>query len=230
MSGPDPWTIEGTIYWEVCGVDLSKDFGPYHWGDDLGQVSSAQQQARQVIGDAVADPAGWSMRRATGSAVRLRAGADDALAPRDQIDVRQSQLPLGIALEVYDASGLSDAGTWRLTGTSGIAKMDDLTDVFPTRRYLRKPPKETPFRGGLVCGARFGSTVWSVPPGLAVKSDESLTEDKVLDSLMVPPPQPAPHTPLNVGIHFDEAMQFAAPTRAPERKWTRHVAVLEAVS
>jgi hypothetical protein len=227
MSGPDPWTIEGTIYWEVCGVDMSKDFGPYHWGDDLGEISSAQQQARQVIGDAVADPAGWSVRRAPGAAVRLRAGAGDALAPRDQIDVRQSQLPLGIALEACDASGLSDAGTWHLVGTGGIAKLDDLTDVFPTRRYLRKPPKETPFRGGLACGARFGSISWSVPPGAAVASDESLTEDKVMDSLMERPPQPAPNTPLPVGLHFAEALQFAAPTRATERKWTRHAVVLE---
>ncbi len=228
MRGPDPWTIEGSIYWEVCGVDMSKDFGPYHWGDDLGEISSAQQQARQVIGDAVADPAGWSLRRASGATVRLRAGANDALAPRDQIDVRQSQLPLGIALEVYDASGLSDAGTWRLVGTNGVAKLEDLTDVFPTRRYLRKPPKETPFRGGLVCGARFGSTAWSVAPGAAVASDESLTEDRVMDSLMAPPPQPAPHTPLNIGLHFAEALQFAGPTRASERKWTRHAMVLEA--
>ncbi len=37
---------------------------------------------------------------------RLRPGADDALDPRDQIDMRQTQLPLGIALEVYDANGL----------------------------------------------------------------------------------------------------------------------------
>ena len=199
MTGPDPWVIEGTIYWEVCGVDMSKDFGPYQWGDDLGQIGQTQEQARRVIGDAVADPASWSMRRQTALAVRLRPGANDALDPRDQIDVRQTQLPLGIALEVYDASGLSDAGAWRLVGTGGVAKLSDLTDVFPTRRYLRKPPKEQPFRGGLASGARFGSTAWSVPAG-AVASDESLTEDRVLDSLTVPPPQPATGHPLNVAL------------------------------
>ena len=229
MTGPDPWVIEGTIYWEVCGVDMSKDFGPYQWGDDLGQIGQTQEQARRVIGDAVADPASWSMRRQTALAVRLRPGANDALDPRDQIDVRQSQLPLGIALEVYDAHGLSDAGTWQLVGTGGVAKMSDLTDVFPTRRYLRKPPKDQPFRGGLASGARFGSTAWSVPAG-AVASDESLTEDRVLDSLMVPPPQPATGHPLNVGLHFAEAILIAAPTRAVERKWTRHAVVLEAAS
>ena len=175
----------------------------------------------------MADPASWSVRRQTAPAVRLRPGANDALDPRDQIDVRQTQLPLGIALEVYDANGLSDAGTWRLVGTGGVAKMSDLTDVFPTRRYLRKPPKDQPFRGGLASGARFGSTAWSVPAG-AVASDESLTEDRVLDSLMVPPPQPATGHPLNVGVHFAEAILIAAPTRAAERKWTRHVVALEA--
>jgi hypothetical protein len=227
MTGPDPWVIEGTIYWEVCGVDMSKDFGPYQWGDDFGQIGQTQEQARRVIGDAVADPASWSMRRQKALAVRLRPGANDVLDPRDQIDVRQSQLPLGTVLEVYDASGLSDAGAWRLVGTGGVAKVSDLTDVFPTRRYLRKPPKEQPFRGGLTSGARFGSTAWSVPAG-AVASDESLTEDRVLDSLMVPPPQPATGHPLNVAVHFDEAILIAAPSRAVERKWTRHVVALEA--
>jgi hypothetical protein len=101
--------------------------------------------------------------------------------------------------------------------------------VFPTRRYLRKPPKDQPFRGGLASGARFGSTAWSVPAG-AVASDESLTEDRVLDSLMVPPPQPATGHPLKVGIHVAEAILIAAPTRAAERKWTRHAVVLEAMS
>ena len=175
----------------------------------------------------MADPASWSVRRQTAPAVRLRPGANDALDPRDQIDVRQTQLPLGIALEVYDANGLSDAGAWRLVGTGGVAKMSDLTDVFPTRRYLRKPPKDQPFRGGLASGARFGSTAWSVPAG-AVASDESLTEDRVLDSLMVPPPQPATGHPLNVGLDFAEAILIAAPTRAVERKWTRHAVALEA--
>jgi hypothetical protein len=66
-----------------------------------------------------------------------------------------------------------------------------------------------------------------VPAG-AVASDESLTEDCVLDSLTVPPPQPATGQPLIVGIRFAEAILIAAPTRAPERKWTRHVVALEA--
>ena len=39
MTGPDPWLIEGTIYWEVCGVDMSKDFGPYEWGTTWGRSS-----------------------------------------------------------------------------------------------------------------------------------------------------------------------------------------------
>jgi hypothetical protein len=143
--------------------------------------------------------------------------------------VRQSQLPLGIPLEVYDANGLSDSGTWRLVGTAGLTKVADLTDVFPTRRYLRKPPKETPFRGGLACGARFGGKGWTVPQG-AVASDESLTEDRVMDTLMVPPPQPAPSSPVPLGVGFVEAIRFASPASAVERKWTRHAVTLEATA
>jgi hypothetical protein len=47
---------------------------------------------------------------------------------------------------------------------------------------------------------------------------------------MVPPPQPATGHPLNVGLHFAEAIRIAAPTRAVERKWTRHGVVLEEAS
>ena len=225
MTGPDPWTIEGSIYWEVCGVNLSKDFGPYHWGDDLGQIGSVSQEARQVLGDAFADPSNWSLRRRPSQAVRLRPGSEDAFDPHDQLDVRQTQLPLGINLEVNDANTLADPGTWKLTPTAGLAKVADLTDVFPTRRYLRKPPKEVPFRGGLACGARFGGAGWQVP-GNAVPSDESSTEDSVQDTL----PVHQPTTGLPNRVRFEDAIQLSAPTSAVERRWTRHGVVLEALA
>jgi hypothetical protein len=204
---------------------LSEDFGPYHWGDDLGQIESAQQEARQVIGDALADPTNWSLRRRPSQAVRLRPGSEDALDPHDQLDVRQTQLPLGIDLEVNDANTLSDPGTWTLSATGGLTKVSDLTDVFPTRRYLRKPPKETAFRGGLAAGARFGGFGWTVPSG-AVGSDESKTEDSIQDTLPVRPPK----TSVPVRIRLEDAILTAAPTAAIERRWTRHTVILERVA
>ncbi len=56
--------------------------------------------------------------------------------------------------------------------------MSDLTDVFPTRRYLRKPPKDQPFRGGLATRrSRFGSAAWSVPAGAGER--RAMTQPKI---------------------------------------------------
>jgi hypothetical protein len=226
ITGPGPWSMEGSVYWEVCGVDISKDFGPYEWGDSPPQLATQQQAARQVLGDALAAAENWTVRRNPRLAVRLRSENADALDPRDQIDIRQSRLPLGINLEVHDANKLSDPGAWTLQpATSGLTKVSDLTDVFPTRRYLQRPPKETPFRGGLVSGARLAGQGWSFRSDLAVESDESLTEDLVLDSLPVRPRR----LPLHVFVPMADAVLVAAPTRSSERKWTRHELTLEAV-
>ena len=121
----------------------------------------------------------------------------DALDPRDQIDIRQTRLPLGIALEMHDANQLSDPGAWTLQpATGGLRKISDLTDVFPTRRYLQRPPKETPFRGGLDRRCARRRSRLELRDDLAIESDESITEDLVLDSLPVRPKR----LPLNVFV------------------------------
>ena len=142
--------------------------------------------------------------------------------PRDQIDVRQTQLPLGIDLEVNDANTLTDPGSWTLAASGGVTKVADLTDAFPTRRYLRKPPKDTAFRGGLAAGARFGGAGWIVPPG-AVASDESATEDSIQDTLPVQPPGAS----VPIRVRVEDAILIAAPTSATERRWSRHTVLLE---
>jgi len=225
ISGPDPWHLDATIYWEVCGVDISKDLGPYEWGDH-DALSSVQEEARLILGDALEDPGNWSLRRAGQPRVQLRAGSEGAIDARDQIEVRQTRLPLGTALEVHDRNRLSDGGTWSLTPISaGLVKLADVNDVFPMRRYRAKPPKETPFKDGLAAGARFGGAGWDTRTTLAVGSDEDATDDLVLDSLPVPPRRAR----IPVRVAMIDALGIAAPTRAVERKWTRHGIVLESV-
>ena len=95
LTGPNRWRLEGSVYWEVCGVSISKDLGPYYWGDPP-RVSTTTQEVRQLIGDALADTGNWTIRRSATLPVRLRAASQDALDPRDEIDIRQSVLPLGV--------------------------------------------------------------------------------------------------------------------------------------
>jgi hypothetical protein len=225
VSGPGPWKFEGSVYWEVCGVSISKDLGPIEWGDQ-SRTSTVVQEARQLIGDALSDTANWTIRRAPVMAVRLRPGLDGVIDPRDRIDVRQSRLPLGVAIERNDANELSDAGVWALVPSASLRKEVDLTDVFPTRRYLQRPPKETPFRSGLVCGARLAGTPWTFAASAAVASDEDATEDLVLDSLPVRPRR----VKLPVLVALGDAVLVASPSRAPSRRWSRHPIELEAVA
>ena len=225
MKGPTPWSVEATISWEVCGVSISKHIGPHSWGEDVS-VSTQAVEARQVIGNALEDRGNWTLRRSARMPVRLRGAADDALDPRDELDIRQAHLPLGVDLEVHDANTLSDAGTWTLQPTTaGLRKVSDLTDVFPTRRYLRKPPKQAPFRPGLISGMRVGGNGWNLQPTLAVASDEESREDLVLDSLPVPPKRERGH----VRVPLERAVLVSAPAHAPDRKWTRHAMMLETV-
>jgi hypothetical protein len=102
----------------------------------------------------------------------------------------------------------------------------DLTDVFPSRRYLQRPPKEALFRGGLVSGVRLASRNVTFDSSLAVGSDEDTTEDLVLDSIPLPPARvPAPFK-----LPLKAALRIAVPAQAPQRRWTRHALHLEALS
>jgi hypothetical protein len=226
LTGPHRWRFEGSVYWEVCGAGISKDIGPYYWGDPP-RLSTQEQEVRQLLGDALADPANWTIRRSPGLPVRLRAATQEALDPRDEIDIRQSLLPLGVPLEVNDANSLTDPGTWTLRPTSSaLAKVSDLTDVFPTRRYLERPPKDTPFRADLASGVRVGGTGWTFQVSGAVESDEEAREDLVLDSL----PQPPRRERAPVRVPLTTALLDAAPALSPQRRWTRHPVRLGAVA
>jgi hypothetical protein len=225
LEGPGPWRLEATIYWEVCGVDISKDLGPYEWGS-RDSTAIAQKEARQILGDAIEDPSSWSIRRSGRMPVRVRPGSEELLDPRDRVEVRQTALPFGTAIEVHDRNRLSDGGTWTLTPATGaVLKIEDVRDVFPMRRYRKSPPKETPFQSGLACGAVFGNPGWDARRELAVSSDEAATDDLVLDSLPTPPKR----VKVPVRVPLEDALLHASPTRFSERRWTRHDVVLEAV-
>jgi hypothetical protein len=216
FSGPHRWRLEGTVYWEVCGADVSKDFGPWEWGTPPA-TSTVTQSARALLGDALAEPSAWSTQRPAQLPVRLRLGTEGALLPKDVIEVRQAELPLGVPLEVHDRNPLSDGGTWSLAAAGRLTKLSDLTEVFPTPRFRRAPPKDRPFEGGLAAGARLADRSLDGVQH-AVADEDALTEDVTLDSLPVPPRRGRLDVPLLVA----EALSLAAPTRAPQRAWTRH--------
>ena len=189
ISGPGPWTMEGSVYWEVCGVDISKDFGPYEWGDSppqlgdpaAGSATGARRCARrgrELDGPAQSAAGGaiaTGNRRRAGSARSDRHPADASAARRRARDARREPV----------------VGSRRVDTAAGDRRIDERSRTsptsFPTRRYLQRPPKETPFRGGLDRGCARRRSRLELRDDLAIESDESITEDLVLDSLPVRP-------------------------------------------
>ena len=224
LSGPGPWSFAGKVTWKVWIFSISKSFS-FDWGERTS-ISAPPQSAGQILAAEMAEPANWTTLRLRAVPVRLRTGANTALAPRDEVEVRQSKLPFGTRIETMEGSRLTDAGVWTLTTTStgSITKLGDIAEIFPERRYLAEPSKERPFRGGLVCGARLGRTDWDISTG-AIAVDSTATDDVVLDGdVLVPEPVTLPP------ITAAQAVSFALPTTAAARAFTRGDSVREVVS
>ncbi|GAA3349595.1 hypothetical protein GCM10020358_72330 [Amorphoplanes nipponensis] len=217
LSGPGPWSFSGTVSWRVWIFGISKSFH-FEWGE-RGSIGATPQSAGQILGAEMAEPANWTPLRLRALPVKLRTGAS-ALAPRDEVEVRQSKLPFGTRIETMEGNPLTDAGIWTLTTTStgSITRLNDLTDVFPEQRFLAVPSKERPFRNGLVCGARLGRADWEVPAA-AVAIDSTATDDLVIDGdTTVSGPVTLP--PLTAAQTVSVALPALAPARAFTAGWS----------
>jgi hypothetical protein len=223
LVGPGPWVFSGNVTWKVWIFGISKSF-QLEWGDRVSS-SATPQSAGQILGDELTSAANWTSFRTRSVPVKLRSGVTAPLAPRDELEVRQSRLPFDTRVETMEGNPLFDPGVWTLTCTSasGIAKLADVTEVFPERRFLAQPSKERPFRGGLTCGARLGRTDWDIST-VAIAVDSTATDDIVVDggipvpgAVALPPPAAA------------AAIAIALPATAAARAFTRGAATLEVV-
>ena len=221
LVGPGPWVLSGRVTWRVWIFHISKGFH-FDWGD-RDSAPAVPQSAGQLLGAEMQSAGNWTSFRTRVLPVKLRSGVSAPLAPRDEVEVRQSRLPFGTRIETMEGNPLTDAGVWTLTTISGgsITKLADLTEVFPERRFLTHPSKERPFRGGLTCGARLGRADWDIS-SVAIAVDPTGTDDVVVDSgatvagaVTLPPPTAA------------DAVAVALPTTASARAFTRGAALLE---
>src|SRR6185369_8990579 len=121
---------------------------------DRVSIPPTPQSAGQILAAEMQQTANWTSFRTRALPVKLRSGVSAPLAPRDEIEVRQSRLPFDTRVETMEGNPLTDAGVWTLTctSTSGIVKLFDVTEPFPERRFLARPSKERPFRSGLRAG------------------------------------------------------------------------------
>lgn len=180
LVGPGPWVLAGKVTWKVWIFHISKSF-QLEWGARTS-TAGTPQSAGQLLGDEIAATGNWTSFRLRALPVKLRSGVAGPLAPRDELEVRQSRLPFNTRVEVMEGNRLSDAGVWTLTctGASGLTKLSDVTDVFPERRFVAAPSQERPFRSGLVCGARLGRQDWELS-AVAIAVDSTATDDVIVD-------------------------------------------------
>ena len=143
LVGPGPWAFSGSVTWRVWIFSISKSFH-FDWGDRTS-IPSVPQSAGQILGAEMQSAGNWTSLRTRVLPVKLRTGANAPLAPRDEVEVRQSRLPFGTRIETMESSRLTDAGVWTLTTTSvgSVTKLDDLIDVFPEQRFLDRTVKGT---------------------------------------------------------------------------------------
>jgi hypothetical protein len=221
LAGPGPWSFSGSVTWRVWIFSISKSFH-FDWGDRTS-IGAAPQSAGQILGAEMSEPANWTSLRVRALPVKLRTGANTALAPRDEVEVRQSRLPFGTLIETMEGSRLTDAGVWTLTTTSvgSITKLADITEVFPEQRFLAEPSKERPFRNGLVCGARLGRADWDIST-VAIAVDSTATDDVVIDGdTTVTGPVMLPR------LTAAQTVSVALPSMAPARAFTRGMSIRE---
>jgi len=181
LAGPSPWVLSGKVSARLCYfIHVTKSFH-FEWGESIS-IPATPQSAGQLLAAELQSAGNWTSFRTRVLPVKLRHGVSAPLAPRDEIEVRQSRLPLGIRIERNEGNPLSDPGVWTLTcsSASGIVKLADVTEVFPERRFLAQPSKERPFRGGLACGARLARPDWDIS-AVAIAVDSTATDDLVLD-------------------------------------------------
>ena len=180
LVGPGPWVLAGKVTWKIWIFHISRSV-QFEWGARTS-IAGTVQSAGQLLGDEMQAVGNWTSFRTRRLPVKVRSGVAAPLAPRDELEVRQSRLPFNTRVEVMEGSPLSDPGVWTLTctGASGLVTLFELTDVFPERRFVAEPSKERPFRGGLSCGARLGRADWDIST-VAIAVDSTATDDVVVD-------------------------------------------------
>jgi hypothetical protein len=180
LTGPGPWVLSGQANWKVWVFGISKSFH-FEWGDRVS-IPAAPQSAGDILGAEMQLAANWTSFRTRALPVKLRSGVSAPLAPRDEIEVRQSRLPFGTAIETMEGNPLTDAGVWTLTCSSGsgVVKLFDVTETFPERCFLAKPSKDRPFRGALTAGAHLARADWDVS-AVAIAVAGTATDDVVVD-------------------------------------------------
>lgn len=147
LSGPAPWSAEGSAEVEVLWASATVDVGPFTWGD-ADNPPPAQADPRQLVRDALHhNPAGWQALVPPGAdrAVRVKpatpSDVEVTIHPLGLFEVRQHVLPLETVVNRVGANPVP-AGQRRINfgvpQVNGVAAgaVSAVTDLFAPGTFL----------------------------------------------------------------------------------------------
>jgi hypothetical protein len=118
LSGPAPWTISGAFKIHLLFFDLHKSF-TYSWGGSDSAPPIPPVDPASLLASAFADPRSWGARLPAGTpaliSTRSADGATVIAHPLAQLDVHETVVPLGLAIDRIGAATISGASTFAIS-------------------------------------------------------------------------------------------------------------------
>jgi len=146
LEGPAPWRAEGHAEVEILWTSVPIDVGPLTWGDDTNPPPEPADP-RQLVHDALADPASWQALAPEGTdrVVKLKPAApsdtEATVHPLGLLDVRQHAVPLEKIITHVGANPVPEGqrrvnlGVPLIDGTPAGA-LSEVTDLFSPGAFL----------------------------------------------------------------------------------------------
>jgi hypothetical protein len=118
ISGPGPWTINGSFKIHLLFFDLSKSF-TYSWGDATGVQPIPAVDVLPLLSAAFADARNWGAQLPANVPALVSTRSADGTSviahPLAQLDVHETIVPLDLQIDCIGASPVSGATTFSIT-------------------------------------------------------------------------------------------------------------------
>jgi hypothetical protein len=209
LEGPTPWRAEGHAEVDVLFASVAIDVGPLTWGD-ADNPPPAEADPRQLVHDALSDPASWQALAPpdSGRVVKLQPAppsqTEATVDPMGLLDARQHAVPLERVIthvgpnpvpedrrRVYLGVPLLDA-----TPAGAISEVDDLfspgqfLDLTEDQKLSR--PSFEPMPAGARIRPPGESADWAGSRGAELKyetfvcDDDAMAGIKAVGKLVIP--------------------------------------------
>jgi hypothetical protein len=189
LSGPGPWTINGSFKIHLLFFDISKSF-TYSWGDDAGAQPVAAVDVLALLSAAFADARNWGAQLPASAPALVSTSSADGTSviahPLAQLDVHETIVPLGLQIDCIGAAPVSGATTFAITDfriNGSVIQTQPVQEDFAPAQFFKLSDTEKLARPAFEQHAAGVSTI----AGLAVAGD-SITKSIAYETWYVDTP------------------------------------------